>query len=174
MAQKKLSGFTLIELILVMILLSLLAIILLPNFTTTLIKGRDAQRKNDVSQIQKALEMYYEENRSYPTFTDIFNKKLCTTSECDNSTDTIFMVNVPNDPKSPSYTYLYLPEPTTSQNNLSSFYYILTPIENSLDSHTNVSQKGFIFNGIALQCGASIPCKYYVSSSNAPQLTPNP
>ncbi len=61
------KGFTLIELLIVIIILGVLASLITGNFFTSLKKGRDARRKADLGQIQKALELYYEDKRAYPT-----------------------------------------------------------------------------------------------------------
>lgn len=167
--KKNGQGFTLIELLLVIALLGLLAIILLGNFNQTLMRGRDAQRKNDMAQLQRALESYYEDNHSYPTFTSIFGQKLCTTQACPAS-DINYMLKTPNDPNS-AYVYLYVPAPTPNPSGPSSSYYLYSNIENTLDTGPNVSKKGFTTNA---QCGTSVPCKYYVSSANSPPLTPSP
>ncbi|PIP15252.1 hypothetical protein COX47_00635, partial [Candidatus Roizmanbacteria bacterium CG23_combo_of_CG06-09_8_20_14_all_35_49] len=55
------KAFTLIELLLVIIILGVLATLIIGNFFTSLKKGRDARRKGDLEQIQRALEMYYED-----------------------------------------------------------------------------------------------------------------
>lgn len=170
------KGFTLIELILSMTLLAVLALMLIGNFSTTLKRGRDAQRKNDLSQLQKALELYYEDNKSYPTFTNIFNKKLCLDDNCGLG-GTVYMVKTPTDPSSSKYTYIYYPEPV--QNGISSYYYLYSYMENDLDQGQNINNNGFVNPGDAsiTACGVapiSVYCRYYVSSSNAPQLTPAP
>lgn len=170
------KGFTLVELILVMALLSILAIMLIGNFNAVLKKGRDAQRKNDLAQLQKALEIYYEDNKSYPTFTAIFNKKLCKNSSCAVG-DTNYMVRTPNDPNSSKYTYVYIPAPV--ENNKSTYYYLYSYIENDQDQGPNVSMTGFInpIDSTTTECGVVVNntyCRYYISSSSAPQLTPAP
>lgn len=172
----KRKGFTLVELILVMALLAILAIMLIGNFNASLKKGRDAQRKNDLSQLQKALEIYYEDNKSYPSFTSIFNKKLCPNDICTVGGIT-YMVKTPSDPTTTKYKYVYYPAP--AQNGITSYYYLYSYIENDQDQGPNVSMGGYDdpFGGSTTECGASttqIFCRYYVSSSNAPQLTPRP
>jgi len=66
MDKQKNFGFTLMELLIVIAILGLLATIGLGSFRTSQMKGRDAQRKSDLSQIQKALEMYYNDYSGYP------------------------------------------------------------------------------------------------------------
>jgi type IV pilus assembly protein PilA len=62
------KGFTLIELIVVIGILGLLATtaMALLNPIAQFQKANDAKRKADLSQIQKALESYYQDNQSYP------------------------------------------------------------------------------------------------------------
>ncbi len=54
----KKQGFTLIELLVVISIIGILATLLMANVAGVRERARDAQRKSDVNQIQKALEMY--------------------------------------------------------------------------------------------------------------------
>jgi len=65
--MKKNLGFTLVELLVVMAILAILATVGFGQYTNSQIKARDAQRKSDLSNIARALEMYYNDNQSYPT-----------------------------------------------------------------------------------------------------------
>ena len=62
------SGFTLIELIVVIGIISIMAIAVLAVLdpSSQIKKANDARRKADLSQIQKALETYYQDNGNYP------------------------------------------------------------------------------------------------------------
>ena len=62
------KGFTLIELIVVIGIISILAagVLTTLNPVTQFQKADDARRKSDLSQIQKALETYYQDAGSYP------------------------------------------------------------------------------------------------------------
>jgi len=155
-----------------MALLAILAVLLIGNLNTTLKRGRDQQRKNDLASLQKALELYYEDNKSYPIFTDIFNKRLCALDDCTNGTT--YMMKTPKDPSS-LYVYMYTPEPTPAGGGASSYYYLYSYIENSLDQGSGVGQKGFTKH-TSCTAGISVSdsCKYYVGSPNAIPLTPNP
>src|SRR5256885_12699292 len=73
MKQKKVfdqvsRGLTLIELLVVIAILGILAagILALLNPVSQLQKARDARRKSDLSEIQKALELYYQDCGYYP------------------------------------------------------------------------------------------------------------
>lgn len=52
------KGFTLIELLVVISILGLLAALVVSNMSGVRERARDAQRKSDLKEVQKALEMY--------------------------------------------------------------------------------------------------------------------
>ncbi len=61
------KGFTLIELLVVIAIIGMIATIAFTALGTARIKSRDAKRKADISQLMKALELYYSSNNSYPS-----------------------------------------------------------------------------------------------------------
>ncbi len=100
------KGFTLIELLIVIMILGVMAALITGNFFTSLKKGRDAKRKADLEQVQRALEMYYEDKRTYPTFALPFGGKLCETTLC-LVAEKVYMQKLPDDPTSgKDYEYL--------------------------------------------------------------------
>lgn len=60
------KGFTLIELLIVIIIIGILATLIFANFGGVRQRGRDAQRKSDLKQIQTALELFRADNKAYP------------------------------------------------------------------------------------------------------------
>ncbi|MBD3250514.1 MAG: prepilin-type N-terminal cleavage/methylation domain-containing protein [Candidatus Pacebacteria bacterium] len=64
------SGFTLLELLVVIVILGILVTIGLGTFLSSQVKSRDAKRKNDLEQIAKALEMYHSDHGHYPVNND--------------------------------------------------------------------------------------------------------
>jgi type II secretion system protein G len=59
-------GFTLIELLVVVAIIGLLASVVLVSLNSARRKGRITKRVGDISQIRKALELYYNNNNAYP------------------------------------------------------------------------------------------------------------
>lgn len=71
------KGFTLIELLVVVALIGVLATLVLANLNAARQRGRDAQRKSDLRNIQTALRLYYNDYGKFPTSTDGRNIEGC-------------------------------------------------------------------------------------------------
>lgn len=104
-------GFTLIELLVVIAIIAVIATTFVPNFMGARLRARDAGRKSDLSQMQKALELYKLDQtpQAYPT-TGAFDASMC--NQCWSSGSdcggTVYMRRVPCDPGATgatSYTY---------------------------------------------------------------------
>ena len=67
---KNKNGFTLIELLVIISIIGFLASAALVAFNSARMKARDARRLADMVQIQKALDLYYQDNSRYPGNTD--------------------------------------------------------------------------------------------------------
>lgn len=63
------SGFTLIELLVVIAIIGLLASVVLLSLNSARAKSRDAKRIADAKLIASAMELYYNDNGSYPAQT---------------------------------------------------------------------------------------------------------
>jgi type II secretion system protein G len=118
------GGFTLIELLIVLAIIAILAGLLGSNFLSSRIRARDAERKNDLHQLQTALELYHNDNGRYPmaqtgsqansirpfswgvdAFSDIDDP--LNMSSPKNNTSTIYMPVLPSDPSAPTTQYYY-------------------------------------------------------------------
>ena len=64
------DGFTLVELMVVIVILGLLATIVAVNVLPALGQGNAAKAKADISTLESALEMYRLDNLAYPSSTD--------------------------------------------------------------------------------------------------------
>ena len=89
------SGFTLIELMVVIALIAILAVGGYSAYIASLKRGRDVRRKQDMKAIQNAFEQYYATNLDYPI-------------NDSEAAGTMMDGFLPTDPKtSDSYTYTY-------------------------------------------------------------------
>ncbi len=68
--RKAQSGFTIIELLIVIAIIAILAGLVLNNFQGAQAKARDTQRVTDVNNVHSKLEEFYNENSYYPETID--------------------------------------------------------------------------------------------------------
>ncbi len=66
MSKKKQHGFTLIELMVVIIVIGILVAIAVPNFVQAAERSRMASLKSNAHTLQTTIEMYYVDNQVYP------------------------------------------------------------------------------------------------------------
>lgn len=108
-------GFTLIELLVVIAIIGILSATVMISLNAARAKGNDARRLSDLKQLQRALELYYDQNGSYPSQGSWKGTTPnCYTSGPDASgaipgLAPTFIRSLPQDPKPvlPSYCYLY-------------------------------------------------------------------
>jgi type II secretion system protein G len=111
--EKGARAFTLIEVMLVISIIGLLASVILSSLSLTKAKANTAKRMANVTEIQKALEVYYLNNKAYPS-TGGSLQSLCTTwggvtAWIPNLTPT-YIGALPNDPDTDGVSkccYLY-------------------------------------------------------------------
>jgi len=60
------QGFTLIELLVVIAIIGILSSVVLASLNSAREKSRDARRVSDIKQLQLALELYFDDNGTYP------------------------------------------------------------------------------------------------------------
>lgn len=60
-------GFTLIELLVVIAIIGILASVVFLGLSESRARARDAERLSDLKQIQTGLELYYAQNKEYPS-----------------------------------------------------------------------------------------------------------
>jgi len=66
MRINKNKGFTLIELLITIAIIGILAALALVNLNSSRERSRDARRISDIDAIMNALQIYYNDNSSYP------------------------------------------------------------------------------------------------------------
>ncbi len=60
------SGFTIIELLIVIVVIAILAGLVLNAFGNIQARARDTERRNDINAIHTQLELFYTDNSAYP------------------------------------------------------------------------------------------------------------
>jgi len=101
----KSKGFTLIELLVVISIISVLSALLMANFIGVRQRGRDAERKSDLRQIQSALELYRADAGGYPDST--LGEYPVNCGDPINNGSTVYMQELPCDPLSSLGMYEY-------------------------------------------------------------------
>lgn len=91
------KGFTLVELLIVVAIISVLATLLMANFIGVRQRARDAQRKADIRQIQSALELYRSDQGNYPA---AVNNAVGACNSALTGGSSTYMQKIPCDPNS--------------------------------------------------------------------------
>lgn len=121
---KKEGGFTLLELLIVIVIIGILALLIIPNITSAPKKARDTKRKTDITTIRKGLEEYFVNNNSYPA-----DLNTLTTGSAP------IIKTLPADPKGGNpaqYVYTYTPA------NGNTTYTLTACLENDADSGDSI------------------------------------
>jgi len=160
-------GFTLMELLIVVAIMGILAAVGLSSFIFSQQKGRDAQRKSDLSQIAKALEIYYDDFKTYPLSEGgkikacddgDGNVTVCNWGEVFKLTvrgaEQIYMAKMPNDPQN-SNNYYYVSSDGRS-------YTLYSTLENNQDKGYEQTGYGADDSG---NCTCGEVCRYKLTES---------
>jgi len=71
MKQLYSKGFTLIELMVVVVIIAIIASIAIPSFFDSVRKARRSDAKEALFDVSARLEQYYQDNKGYPTTADM-------------------------------------------------------------------------------------------------------
>jgi prepilin-type N-terminal cleavage/methylation domain-containing protein len=113
-------GFTLIELLVAMGIMAVLTGMAIFNFNQSRVRARDVQRKNDLKQLQSAMELYKNDNNSYPPEEDFLLSL---------QSPMAYIKGDFNDPRLDLWvSYYYQPAPNQKS------YYLMACLENVTDS----------------------------------------
>lgn len=164
------KGFTLIELIIVMIILGVLMTIGINAFRSSQMKGRDSKRKAELKNVASALELYNNDYGEYPDDNAVGEIVACGTgtsvcgwgSAFEDQNDTLYMARLPKDARS-GYNYVY---DVGVANGKNVSFQLYARLENTDDN--DVPKQGNppvaqVYQGV--DCGGD-ECNYGIASAN--------
>lgn len=157
MRQLKL-GFTLLEMTVVMAIMGILASAAIGAYLASQQKGRDAQRKSDLAQIQRAVEAYIADYGGYPAaiggrIGGCGDQGMCGWgAEFVDANGTVYMKQLPQDP---SAQQIYVYAASTDRQKYQAFALLENKNDPDIASYTYICDT------------QNTPCNYGVSSSNA-------
>ncbi|HUB93218.1 MAG TPA: type II secretion system protein [Verrucomicrobiae bacterium] len=134
--KQKSKGFTIVELLIVIVVIAILATLVIVTFTGIQQKARDSKRQTDIDALDSHLEAFYANNGYYPTITDLVTSGAANTTWL-NSNMSGFDPTALSDPKGSiitstapatgTYVYSYVTQgctttqPSSSSNECTSF-----------------------------------------------------
>jgi len=166
-SRKSAAGFTLVELLVVIVLLGIMAVLGLGNYTTSLRRSRDNQRKSNLRAIATALEAYNSDNKLFPLSSSedlilgcaeigqVANQPCEWGEKWSDPKGTIYMPQIGKDP-STTQQYVYVSADGTQ-------YQLYAHLENPEDAGIDAS---IVSQGINCATTGTIVCNYGVSSQN--------
>lgn len=122
---KRQAGFTLLELLIVVVIIGILALIIVPGLSKGPKRSRDARRKADLRGVKSALETYYNDNANYPAGNYAGLGPYLVTA---------YLPSLPQDPKSGNPDYIYTPAPSGCAIGACTSYVLDATLENTTDS----------------------------------------
>lgn len=164
------KGFTLIEILVVVAIIGTLTGLVASSFVNYQAKARDARRKSDLTQIQRALELFYNDHGHYPTDSAgriagcgaSSNSACAWGSEFRDQNSTLYMDTIPDEKKT-GYNYVYNADGNMLR------YQIFARLENLQDPILDRDGNGTA-DTYSQSCG-SANCNYAVTSPNTDGVT---
>jgi len=159
--QQNQQGFTLLEILVVMIIIGVLVAMGINSYLSAQIKSRDGARKSDLRQITEGLEMYYNDKSEYPASTvdgqiesgGVIFEWGESFYDPDNI-NTIYMSELPTSPGGGSYFY----------QSDGTYYYLFALLENPNDP-------AILADGYDSTACGDTECNFVLSSPNVEDPT---
>lgn len=157
--QVRKSGFTLIELLVVIAIIGVLSTLAIIALGSARQKARDSKRVGDISQLNKALELYYSDNAAYPTVVTPGQPLV----SLDGSKT--YLASIPSNPSPrtdgncPNQDYMYVPR---SNGQGYTFYYCIGSAVGAVNAGFNIASETATNNdgSLILRLDAGIPASY--------------
>lgn len=163
------SGFTLVELLVVMAIIAVLATVIIGGFRSSQMRGRDSQRKADLKQISNALELFFQDYGRYPPASGTliaacsYNPGTGVGTACSWGSGTMsdgkttYMRTVSADPLT-FQNYVYRVSSTFNS------FQLFARLENTEDK--NCINDNCEAPGVVVTCGGGNLCNFGVTSTN--------
>jgi prepilin-type N-terminal cleavage/methylation domain-containing protein len=120
---KKQKGFTIVELLIVIVVIGILATLVIVTFSGIQQKGRNSQRQTDINALASHVEAYYASEGKYPTLANLNDATWRTTNT--KGLDPAALADPKNAstqtlvgavPAAGTYSYAYVATPTNCDN----------------------------------------------------------
>jgi len=167
--RKKLAGFTLVELLVVMAIIAILTIVTVSQFQTAREKANDVSRKGDLNSISKSLLMYYTDYGVFPPASNVNGGTINLNADSgwggtlqDETTNPpyVYMKKLPKENKAGWSPYCYKVSADRKK------FVLLMEEENKLDGECDRNGDG-VANDDKYPCGnPSVKYCYYTVSPN--------
>ncbi|HSW85367.1 MAG TPA: type II secretion system protein [Candidatus Saccharimonadales bacterium] len=69
--KKRNQGFTIVELLIVIVVIGILALLVITTYSGIQAKARNSKRQTDVQSLQTQVEAYFSQNGFYPSYADL-------------------------------------------------------------------------------------------------------
>jgi prepilin-type N-terminal cleavage/methylation domain-containing protein len=106
--KKRNQGFTIVELLIVIVVIGILALLVITTYSGIQAKARNSKRASDVKSLQTQIEAYFSQNGYYPSRTDMNSDTWLGTNM--KSLDKNAMV----DPKNPTQSNDFVASPAAN------------------------------------------------------------
>lgn len=171
--NSKQKAFTLLELLVVIAIMAILTVLGIRTFGSVQQKSRDSHRKQDMQNISKALELYYNDFKHYPYSSDgriegcgVGAVQACTWGDVwqNSSNLTLYMSELPVDLGGNQYFYLA----DTQGRNFSIFTYLENTEDEDVVKNTDGDPAFYSGTSCRIVNGSLTDnsCNYVVMSSN--------